>query len=45
MQQITGATGGYLIGLVPHDSVSMGALMLAFSLLALVAQLWLHRRA
>jgi DHA1 family bicyclomycin/chloramphenicol resistance-like MFS transporter len=45
MQQITGATGGYLIGLVPHDSVSMGALMLAFSLLALAAQLWLHRRA
>lgn len=45
MQQITGATGGYLIGLVPHDSVNMGALMLAFSLLALAAQLWLHRRA
>ena len=44
MQQFTGAAGGYLIGLVPHDSVSMGALMLAFSLLALLAQLWLHRR-
>ena len=44
MQQITGATGGYLIGLVPHDSVSMGALMLAFSLLALAAQGLLHHR-
>lgn len=45
MQQLTGATGGYLIGLVPHDgAVNMGSLMLAFSLVALAAQLWLHRR-
>lgn len=45
MQQLTGATGGYLIGLVPHDgAVNMGWMMLAFSLVALAAQLWLHRR-
>ena len=45
MQQLTGAAGGYLMGLVPHDSaVSMGWLMLGFSLLALLAQLQLHRR-
>jgi len=45
MQQLTGAAGGYLIGLVPHDSaINMGWMMLAFSLVALVAQLWLHRR-
>jgi len=45
MQQLTGAAGGYLIGLVPHDSaVNMGWMMLAFSLLALAAQLWLHRQ-
>jgi MFS transporter, DHA1 family, multidrug resistance protein len=44
LQQLTGATGGYLIGLVPHDSVNMGAMMLAFSLVALLAQLCLHRR-
>ena len=46
MQQLTGAAGGYLMGLVPHDSaVSMGWLMLGFSLLALLAQLQLHRRS
>lgn len=45
MQQITGATGGYLIGLVPHEGASnMGWLMMGFSLTALAAQLWLHRR-
>ena len=45
MQQLTGAAGGYLMGLVPHDNaVSMGWLMLGFSLLALLAQLQLHRR-
>lgn len=45
MQQLTGAAGGYLMGLVPHDSaVSMGWLMLGFSLVALAAQSLLHRR-
>ena len=45
MQQLTGATGGYLIGLVPHDgAVNMGWMMLAFSLVALAAQSLLHRR-
>ena len=45
MQQLTGATGGYLIGLVPHNgAVNMGWMMLAFSLVALAAQSLLHRR-
>ena len=45
MQQLTGATGGYLIGLVPHDgAVNMGWMMLAFSLVALAAQSLLHRQ-
>ena len=45
MQQLTGAAGGYLIGLVAHDNaVNLGWMMLAFSLVALLAQSWLHRR-
>ena len=45
MQQLTGATGGYLVGLVSHeDAVNLGWMMLAFSLLAVCAQWVLHRR-
>jgi DHA1 family bicyclomycin/chloramphenicol resistance-like MFS transporter len=45
MQQLTGATGGYLVGLVSHEgAVNLGWMMLAFSLLAVCAQWVLHRR-
>ena len=45
MQQLTGATGGYLVGLVPHEgAVNLGWVMLGFALLAAAAQFFLHRR-
>ncbi len=45
MQQLTGATGGYLVGLVPHEgAVNLGWMMLAFALTGTVAQLLLRRR-
>ena len=45
MQQLTGATGGYLVGLVPHEgAVNLGWMMLGFALIAAVAQFFLHKR-
>ena len=45
MQQLTGATGGYLVGLVPHQgAVNLGWMMLGFALVAAAAQFFLHRR-
>ncbi len=44
MQQLTGATGGYLVGLVPHEgAVNLGWMMLAFALTGAVAQFFLRR--
>lgn len=44
VQQLMGAVGGYSVGLVPHEgSVNLGWLMLGFTLVALCAQLLLHR--
>ncbi len=44
VQQLMGAVGGYTVGLVPHDgSVNLGWLMLGFTLVALCAQVVLHR--
>jgi DHA1 family bicyclomycin/chloramphenicol resistance-like MFS transporter len=45
MQQLTGATGGYLVGLVPHEgAVNLGWVMLTFALTGAVAQFFLRRR-
>ena len=45
MQQLTGATGGYLVGLVPHEgAVNLGWMMLGFTLLAVAAQWALRQR-
>ncbi|WP_300558406.1 Bcr/CflA family efflux MFS transporter [Limnohabitans sp. Rim8] len=45
MQQLTGATGGYLVGLVPHEgAVNLGWMMLSFSLVAVAAQWGLRQR-
>jgi DHA1 family bicyclomycin/chloramphenicol resistance-like MFS transporter len=45
MQQLTGATGGYLVGLVPHEgAVNLGWMMLGFALTGAVAQYLLRRR-
>jgi DHA1 family bicyclomycin/chloramphenicol resistance-like MFS transporter len=45
MQQLMGAMGGYLIGLVSHEgSVNLALMMLAFTLCSVVAQAMLHRR-
>ncbi len=45
MQQLTGAAGGYLVGLVPHQgAVNLGWMMLGFALLATLAQWLLHKR-
>jgi DHA1 family bicyclomycin/chloramphenicol resistance-like MFS transporter len=45
MQQLTGATGGYLVGLVPHEgAVNLGWMMLGFALMGAVAQYLLRRR-
>ena len=46
MQQLTGAVGGALVGLVSHEgSVNLGLLMLAFTACGLLGQLGLYRRA
>ena len=45
MQQLTGATGGYLVGLVPHDgALWMGLMMLGFASIGLLMHLSLRRR-
>lgn len=45
MQQLTGAAGGYLVGLVPHEgAVNLGWTMLAFALTGAAAQIFLRRR-
>ncbi len=45
MQQLMGALGGYLVGLVPHQgSRNVGLLMLGFTLCALAAHLALRHR-
>ena len=45
MQQLTGATGGYLVGLVPHEgAVNLGWMMLAFAVTGAVAQWGLRRK-
>jgi MFS transporter, DHA1 family, multidrug resistance protein len=45
MQQLTGATGGYLVGLVPHEgALNLGWMMLGFALIAATAQLFLRKR-
>jgi DHA1 family bicyclomycin/chloramphenicol resistance-like MFS transporter len=45
MQQLTGAAGGYLVGLVPHHgAVNLGWMMLAFALTGATAQFFLRRR-
>jgi DHA1 family bicyclomycin/chloramphenicol resistance-like MFS transporter len=45
MQQLTGASAGYLVGLVPHeDAVNLGWMMLGFALTGAVAQFFLRRR-
>ena len=44
MQQLTGATGGYLVGFVPHQgAVNLGWMMLGFSLVGAAAQWGLRR--
>jgi len=45
LQQLTGALGGYLVGLVPHaGAVNLGWMMLGFALIAALAQFFLHQR-
>jgi DHA1 family bicyclomycin/chloramphenicol resistance-like MFS transporter len=45
MQQLTGAAGGYLVGLVPHEgAVNLGWTMLAFAMTGALAQFFLRRR-
>lgn len=44
MQQLMGAVGGFVVGLVPHDgAVNLGWLMLALSACAAVAMALLQR--
>ncbi len=44
-QQIMGAVGGYVVGLVPHDgAANLAWIMLAFTLCGVVAQAGLYRR-
>jgi DHA1 family bicyclomycin/chloramphenicol resistance-like MFS transporter len=44
-QQLLGAFGGFVVGVVPHDTqVNLGSLMLMWTLLGLAAQLLLHRK-
>ena len=43
MQQLTGAVGGFVVGLVPHDGqVNLGLLMLGWTLCGVAAQVLLH---
>ncbi|HVE51899.1 MAG TPA: Bcr/CflA family efflux MFS transporter [Ramlibacter sp.] len=45
MQQMSGAFGAFVVGLVPHDGqVALGAMMLAWSVAGVAAQVALHRR-
>jgi DHA1 family bicyclomycin/chloramphenicol resistance-like MFS transporter len=45
MQQLIGAVGGYVVGLLPQASVAhLGALMLGISVMGALAQRMLHRR-
>lgn len=45
MQQLTGALGGYLVGLVPHQgSVNLGLTMMVFAAAGALAQAVLFRR-
>jgi DHA1 family bicyclomycin/chloramphenicol resistance-like MFS transporter len=45
VQQLTGALGGFLVGLVPHQGpVNLGVMMLAFALVGALAQVVLYRR-
>ena len=45
IQQLSGAFGAFVVGLVPHHGqVNLGALMLAWALCGLAAQLLLHLR-
>jgi DHA1 family bicyclomycin/chloramphenicol resistance-like MFS transporter len=44
MQQLSGAFGAFVVGLVPHDGqVNLAVLMLAWAACGLAAQLALHR--
>jgi DHA1 family bicyclomycin/chloramphenicol resistance-like MFS transporter len=44
MQQLTGAMGGYFVGLVPHHGpVNMALLMLGWTICGLAAQVVLYR--
>jgi len=44
MQQVTGALGGFAVGLVTHDGpVNLGLLMIGLALCGVAAQLVLHR--
>ena len=45
MQQLTGAAGGYLVGLVPHHgAVNLGWMMLGFALMGTLALAYLQKR-
>ncbi len=45
MQQMAGATGGFVVGLLPHDGpVNMALLMLTWGVAGFAAQLLLYRR-
>lgn len=45
-QQMLGALGGFVVGLVPHEGqVNLALLMLGWTLLGLAVQVWLHRLA
>ena len=44
LQQLTGAVGGFAVGLVPHDDITnLGWLLLGFTLLAVMMQLFLRQ--
>ena len=44
MQQFTGALGGYVVGLVPHDSaLGMGLMMFGFASLGSIMLQWLRK--
>jgi MFS transporter, DHA1 family, multidrug resistance protein len=46
MQQMSGAVGAFVVGLVPNDGqVNLALLMLAWAVCGLAAQVLLHRRA
>lgn len=45
MQQMSGAFGSFIVGLVPHDGqLALGTLMMAWAIAGLAAQWMLHRR-